>query len=162
MLGKVKLDASVTLIAAGTEIIGNLNFSHQLYINGRVEGDISTAEGSDATVVISATGSVKGDIRVANVVISGHVEGDVFAAGRVELAAKAQVRGNVHYRLMEMQLGALVDGQLLHHDSAMPIAAAVAESAVASAAAVPPGSMAVEAGQSALKPVALARRPPGA
>lgn len=119
MLGKRKLDGSVTLVAAGTEIIGNLRFGHQLYLNGRVDGDVTATEGSDATVVISETGSVRGDIRVPNVVISGRVEGNVFAVGRVELAAKAQVRGNVHYRLMEMQLGALVEGQLLHHDSAV-------------------------------------------
>jgi len=118
MFGKRKLDGSVTLVAAGTEIVGNLRFGHQLYINGRVDGDVTATEGSEATVVISETGSVRGDIRVPNVVISGRVEGNVFAAGRVELAAKAQVRGNVHYRLMEMQLGALVEGQLLHHDSA--------------------------------------------
>lgn len=128
MFGKRRLDGSVTLVAAGTEIVGNLRFGHQLYLNGRVDGDITATGGSEATVVISETGSVRGDIRVANVVISGRVEGDVFAAGRVELAAKAQVRGNVHYRLMEMQLGALVEGQLLHHDSAVGRGDAIAAS----------------------------------
>jgi len=51
------------------------------------------------------------------VVINGTVEGNVYASARVELAAKARVKGNVYYQLIEMQLGAMVDGQLLHEDS---------------------------------------------
>ena len=55
-----------------------------------------------------------GEVRVPNVVINGIVEGDVFAGHKVELAPKARVRGNLYYKLIEMQLGALVDGQLVH------------------------------------------------
>src|SRR5512137_2556760 len=104
MLGRSKLDEAVTLIAAGTEITGDLRFGHQLYLNGRVSGDVTALEGSEATVVISENGSVTGDVRVPNIVISGRVEGNVYASVKVELAAKARVIGNVHYRLMEMQL----------------------------------------------------------
>jgi cytoskeletal protein CcmA (bactofilin family) len=75
-------------------------------------------EGGEATVVVSETALIRGDIRAPNVVISGRVEGNVRAAGRVELTARAHVIGNVHYRLMEMQLGAVVEGQLLHHEGA--------------------------------------------
>jgi cytoskeletal protein CcmA (bactofilin family) len=117
MLGRGKFDAAVTLVAAGTEINGDLRFDNQLYLNGRVVGNISAPEGGQATVIVSDTGSVTGDIRVPNVVISGRVEGNVHAAGRIELGARARVIGNVHYRLMEMQLGAQVEGQLLHHET---------------------------------------------
>ncbi len=51
-----------------------------------------------------------------NVVINGTVEGDVYASARLELAARARVKGNVYYQLIEMQLGAMVDGQLLHEE----------------------------------------------
>jgi cytoskeletal protein CcmA (bactofilin family) len=145
MLGRRRFDDSVTLISTGTELVGDLRFGHQLYLNGRVEGDVTASEDSQATVVISETGSVRGDIRVPNVIISGRVEGDVYAAGRIELAASAQVRGNVHYRLMEMQSGALVEGQLLHHEGASERADA------------PAG----EGGQPALKSVASVGRAPG-
>ena len=57
---------------------------------------------------------MKGEIRVPNVVINGEIEGNVYAMARVELAAHARVKGNVYYQLIEMQLGAMVDGQLLH------------------------------------------------
>lgn len=127
MLGRGKFDAAVTLVAAGTEIKGDLRFDSQLYLNGRVIGNISAPDGGQATVVVSETGSVTGDIRVPNVVISGRVEGNVHAAGRIELGAAARVIGNVHYRLMEMQLGAQVDGQLLHHETETAYDISVAE-----------------------------------
>lgn len=118
MLGKRKSDRTVTLIAPGTEIVGSVHFGDQLYVNGVVRGDLFANDDQEATVVVSATGRVTGDIRVPNVVISGHVEGNVHAGRRVELSAGARVRGNVYYRLMEMELGAMVEGQLLHDDGA--------------------------------------------
>ncbi|MFU8813760.1 MAG: bactofilin family protein [Pseudomonadales bacterium] len=109
----MKLDRGVTLIAASSEIVGDLRFKDQLYVNGRVEGNVMSEE-EGATVIISEGGCVAGEIRVPNVVINGQVDGNVFASVRVELAAKARVTGNVYYQLIEMQLGAMVDGQLLH------------------------------------------------
>lgn len=116
MIGRNKPDDTVTLIASGTSVWGGVQFSHQLYVNGQVEGDVrSLNDGDEATIVIGESGAVRGDILVPNVVINGRVQGDVHASGRIELGVRAEVRGNVHYRLMEMHLGARVEGQLLHH-----------------------------------------------
>jgi cytoskeletal protein CcmA (bactofilin family) len=82
-------------------------------VTGNVTADAST----DATVVVSDDGAVTGEIRVPNVVINGHVEGNVYATNRIELAQNAEVKGNVYYKLIEMQLGAMVDGQLVHDES---------------------------------------------
>ena len=79
--------------------------------------EIKATTKGQATVIISEEGSVCGEIRVPNVVINGRIEGNVYATARLELAAQAQVKGNVYYKLIEMQLGAMVDGQLLHDDS---------------------------------------------
>lgn len=115
-MARLKVQKGVTLIAPNTEVVGDIRFKDQLYINGHVDGNVVAGAGSgkDATVVISEEGSVKGEIRVPNVVINGEIEGNVYAAARVELAARARVKGNVYYQLIEMQLGAMVDGQLLH------------------------------------------------
>ena len=116
MIGRNKPDDTVTLIASGTSVWGGVQFAHQLYVNGQVEGDVRSLNDDDeATIVIGESGSVRGDILVPNVVINGRVQGNVHASGRIELGVRAEVRGNVHYRLMEMHLGARVEGQLLHH-----------------------------------------------
>jgi len=116
-MARNKIDKGVTLIAANTEITGDVKFENQLYINGHVAGNVLADAGSEATVVVSEEGSVAGEIRVPNIVINGRVEGDVYASNRVELATKAAVNGNVYYKLIEMQLGAMVDGKLVHDES---------------------------------------------
>lgn len=117
MMGKkpaTKMGKGATLIAQNTEVSGDVRFADQLYVNGHIEGNINAQEGTEATLMISEVGSVKGQIHAPFVVINGRVEGDVHADVRVELAANAKISGNVYYKLIEMQLGAMVDGQLVH------------------------------------------------
>lgn len=106
-----------TLIAENTRISGDVAFSDQLYINGHVDGNVTADAASEATLIISELGSVKGEISVPFVVINGRVDGNVRASTRVELAENARISGNVYYKLIEMQLGAMVDGQLLHDEA---------------------------------------------
>ncbi len=114
-MGRKKVEKGVTLIAANTTVTGDVAFVDQLYVNGKVVGNLR-ADAEKATVVIADDGCVEGELRVPNVVINGRVDGDVYAKGRLELAKNAQVKGNVYYQLIEMQLGAMVDGQLVHKD----------------------------------------------
>jgi cytoskeletal protein CcmA (bactofilin family) len=111
-----KAGKGATLISGNTVITGDLNFDDQLFVNGRIEGNVTAAPDSKATLVVSDAGSVKGEIHVPFVVINGEVDGDVYAHCRVELAANATISGNVYYQLIEMQLGARVDGQMVHVD----------------------------------------------
>jgi cytoskeletal protein CcmA (bactofilin family) len=48
------------------------------------------------------------------VVINGTVVGSVHASEYVELQPKANVTGDVHYKTIEMHLGAVVQGRLAH------------------------------------------------
>jgi len=114
---KGSAEQGVTLIAANTEVTGDVHFVNQLYINGHVKGNVTAETSGDATVIVSDEGSVTGEIRVPNVVVNGRVEGNVYATNRMELAQKAEVKGNVYYKLIEMQLGAMVDGQLVHDET---------------------------------------------
>lgn len=120
-MARNKIDKGVTLIAANTELEGHVRFEDQLYLSGKVIGNLVSAQES-AAVVISEEGVLEGEIRAANVVINGRVTGDVYATNRLELAKNARVSGNVHYKLLEMHLGARVDGQLMHEDFAENLA----------------------------------------
>ena len=115
-MARRKMDKGVTLIAPHTEVIGDIKFSDQLYVAGKVTGNV-LADKEGATVVISEEGCIAGEVRVPNVVIAGLIEGNVYASHKVELAAQARVQGNLYYKLIEMQLGALVDGQLVHEEA---------------------------------------------
>jgi len=116
MARKRKIEKGVTLIAAGTEVVGDIKFTDQLFVSGQVSGNV-LADDEKATLIVSAEGCVSGEVRVPNIVINGLIDGDVYAGIKVELAENAKVRGNLHYKLIEMQLGAMVDGQLMHEQN---------------------------------------------
>ncbi|MFN3237036.1 MAG: polymer-forming cytoskeletal protein [Pseudomonadales bacterium] len=114
MFNKVGGGSGITLIANNCELSGDVHFSDQLQINGTVKGNIYAVEGSKAVVTVSEKGRVKGEIRVPNVIINGKVYGDVYSDKHIELAAKAEIKGNVYYNLIEMVMGSRVDGNLVH------------------------------------------------
>ena len=71
-------------------------------------------DGSDAVLRISEVGTVEGDIRAPHVIINGTVHGDVHASAHLELAENAAIHGNVYYNLIQMAMGASVNGNLVH------------------------------------------------
>jgi len=105
-----------TVVGQGTRMVGDLHFTGGLHLDGGVHGNVSADSGSHATLTVSETGRIEGDVRVDNLILNGTVVGDVYASERVELASKARVTGKVHYRLLEMAMGAEVNGQLVHCD----------------------------------------------
>ena len=115
MFKKKKLgEAGITLIAKNCEISGDVYFDDQLQINGVVKGNIYAQAGSRALVTVSQKGQVHGEIRVPNVIVNGNVVGDIRSDNHIELAAKAEVKGNIYYNLIEMAVGAKVNGGLRH------------------------------------------------
>ncbi len=109
-----------TVIGSGTEISGDLRFAGGLHLDGRIVGNVSGEEDTSSTVTVSEQGVVEGDVRVDCLVLNGTVIGDVYANERVELAPQARVSGTVYYRLLEMAMGAEVNGQLVHSEEAEP------------------------------------------
>lgn len=112
--GATASSRGVTVIAANTRIEGDVHFSDQLQIQGQVRGNLVAEPDTDARVEISPHGAVFGDIRVPNVTVNGRVKGDIHASAQLELAAEARVQGDVHYQLIQMSMGARVDGNLVY------------------------------------------------
>jgi cytoskeletal protein CcmA (bactofilin family) len=106
------------LIGAGTVIEGHVIFSGGLRVDGQVKGNITAEDGKPGTLVLSENGRVEGEIRVPHIVINGVVVGPVRSTEYVELQGKANVTGDVHYNAIEMQLGAIVQGALVHKTDA--------------------------------------------
>jgi cytoskeletal protein CcmA (bactofilin family) len=103
-----------TIIGQQTRIEGDIHFSGGLHIDGRIKGNIVAETGSASVLTVSEHGSIEGDVNVPTVILNGSVAGDVHSDDRIELAAKAEVNGDVYYNLIEMAMGAAVNGGLLH------------------------------------------------
>ena len=103
-----------SLIGQNTEIHGDVIFSGGLHVDGVVKGSVISEQGEDSLLTLSERGTIEGEVKVPNVVVNGKVIGDVHALGHVELAANARIIGNVYYSLIEMAMGAEVNGNLVH------------------------------------------------
>jgi cytoskeletal protein CcmA (bactofilin family) len=116
MLGrKSRSQASIgTLVGAETRVHGDVEFTGGFHVDGYVKGNVRSTKDQRSVISISERGCVEGTVMVPHVVLNGTVKGDVRATERVELGPKARVIGNVHYKLIEMSIGAEVNGKLIH------------------------------------------------
>jgi cytoskeletal protein CcmA (bactofilin family) len=112
-------NALETLIGPRVVIRGDISFSGGLYIEGKIIGKVLAEDGQPAVLTIAEQGCVEGEVRVPVAVICGEMHGDIHSSERIELAPKARVRGNIHYKVVEMSAGAMITGRLIQADTPM-------------------------------------------
>ena len=135
MLGKVKKRKPTkvdSLIGQNSRVTGEVRFGGGLHVDGSIKGNVVADDDERATLTVSDRGTIEGEVRVPYIILNGLVKGDVFANEHVELASSARVEGNVYYALIEMAMGAEVNGKLvrisadqraplaLNHDGPLP------------------------------------------
>jgi cytoskeletal protein CcmA (bactofilin family) len=101
-----------TIIGKSIHIDGNLNISQGVRIDGILNGNIFQDEGKTATVAISESGRVNGNIHAQQVIVSGHVKGNIYSLDRVELLATSRIEGEITYGSLGIEVGAKVLGKL--------------------------------------------------
>lgn len=104
-----------SLIGASTRIEGNVVFSGGLRVDGSVRGNVQAAPDQPATLVVSEQARIEGEVHAAHLVVNGTIVGPVHAAETLELQSGSRVRGDVHYKTLEMHQGAIIEGRLVHH-----------------------------------------------
>ena len=107
-----------SLIGAGTLIEGNVTFTGGLRVDGEIKGNVTASGGQPSTLVVSEQARIDGEIHVSHLVVNGTLNGPVHSAEFLELQARCRVKGDVHYNTLEMHLGAVVEGRLVHSSSA--------------------------------------------
>ena len=103
-----------SLIGAGTKVNGDVHFTGGLRVDGIIDGNVIANPGKPSTLVLSEHARVDGEINVTHLVVNGVVTGPVRAAQYLELQSKAKLTGDVHYKTLEIQLGAIIEGKLIH------------------------------------------------
>ncbi len=116
MLGRkrhhnVRID---NLVGPNSKVSGDIWFSGGCHVNGNVKGSVNAESDTESTLTISDEGIIEGGVKVPYVVLNGIVRGDVVASQRIELGPTARVVGNVYYNLIEMAIGAEINGKLVH------------------------------------------------
>ncbi len=103
-----------SLIGQSSLVQGDIRFTGGLHVDGTIRGNVIANDSETSVLTLSDRGNIEGEVRVPYVVINGTVKGDVYAYQHVELAPNARVDGDVHYNLIEMAMGAEVNGKLVH------------------------------------------------
>jgi cytoskeletal protein CcmA (bactofilin family) len=101
-----------TLVGSKTEVRGNIAFSGGLRIDGKVKGNINGQGQSNSTLVLSEQAEVAGNITVPHIIIKGKIKGNVRCTERIELQPGAEIAGDVHYKVIEIAVGATINGHL--------------------------------------------------
>jgi cytoskeletal protein CcmA (bactofilin family) len=104
-----------SLIGATTRIEGNIVFSGGLRVDGMVRGNVAALPDQPGTLVVSSDARIDGEVLAAHIVVNGVINGPVQSTETLELQSGSRVKGDVHYKSIEIHQGAVVEGRLVHH-----------------------------------------------
>jgi len=117
MFGKKvnKIDGKIdTLIGADTIVTGDIVFNGGLRVDGTILGNVREQAGSENTIFLSESGRIEGSVETTKIVLNGTVVGPVKASQFIELQTKARITGDLYYKSLEMHMGSVIDGKLVH------------------------------------------------
>ncbi len=115
-----------SVIGSDMAVEGNIRAKEAVRVEGRVTGDVE----SEGALIISAGGSVKGNVKGSSIIIGGSVEGDLTSGGRTEVASTGKVIGNIRTKSLIVDENAVFQGQcIMNAEGLMPLSEAPAQAA---------------------------------
>ena len=112
-----RVSGAPTLINEGCKITGVISGGGDYQVSGQIIGDCDI----EGIVTLTPDGYWQGIINADQVVISGHVEGDIIASGKVEITNTARITGTVTGEAIAVAEGAVVEGQMKTTGKVEPI-----------------------------------------
>lgn len=97
-----------SIIAAGTTLLGDVETSGTLRVEGAINGSSVRAD----VIVLGASGTISGDVHAREAVIAGRVDGELVATERLELQSSAVIDGSVATPVLVVHDGATVQGNV--------------------------------------------------
>jgi len=106
-------EASLSIIAGGMRIVGDVESSGVVKVDGQVDGSVTGAR----QLLLGRGGSIHGNVMAEEVVIGGEVHGSVIATERLELQGSAIVNGDIQTKSIVVLEGARINGIVRMSDS---------------------------------------------
>ncbi len=100
------MSSSKNILSSDVEIHGNLKFSHDLIIDGKIEGEVT----SDGSLTVGENARIKGEIKTKAVTVFGKVEGNITVSERCELKSNAELLGDIKAGTLSIEEGATFMG----------------------------------------------------
>lgn len=99
-------EPSMSVIGSGMRIVGDVESSGVIKVEGSIEGSIRGAR----QFLLGKSGSIHGDIYAADAVLGGTVVGTVVASDRVEIQGTSTVEGDIHTKSIVVFEGGIING----------------------------------------------------
>ncbi len=107
--------ATRNVLNSDVSVVGVLRFTDDLLVDGSVEGEITSdgelTVGANATITAGEKNKIA--VRTKSAIIHGRVTGDIVVTDRVELAATAELVGDVTAAKISIQEGAVFIGHCM-------------------------------------------------
>lgn len=100
------MSSNKNILSSDVEIVGNLKFSHDLIIDGKIEGEVV----SDGNLTVGENAHVRGEIKTKSVTVFGKVDGNITVSDRCELKSNAQLSGDIAAGTLAIEEGAMFMG----------------------------------------------------
>lgn len=94
-------------LSSDVEIKGSIKFQNELTIDGKVEGEITSA----GVLIIGENAEVRGEIKTKSVTVHGKVQGNITVEERCELKGRAQLIGDLKAARLVIEEGATFVGK---------------------------------------------------
>ena len=101
-----------TLINEDFVIKGDTTYVGGIRLDGKIFGNVNVLGGNNGTLIMGEGSEVKGDIIVHNAIISGKGTGNIRALDYSEIHPKADISGDIEYKVLEVHAGAKIQGVL--------------------------------------------------
>jgi len=98
---------SKNILNADVEIKGNLKFSGELTLEGKLDGEIQ----SEGTLHLGDSAVVQGNISVGSVVVRGKVTGNVTAKDKIEVKSRTELFGDIRAAKLVIEEGVTFVGK---------------------------------------------------
>ncbi len=109
---RVVIDEFSSLLSGNVSLSGDLEFEDGLKVSGTIRGNVMHKAGSRSLLALSAEGCIEGNVSSYDALIDGTIIGDLMVDHLLELHSNARIRGNISYRQLSMENGAVVEGRL--------------------------------------------------
>ena len=93
-----------TFIGDEIRLVGTLYSSAEVLLTGQVEGNVECP-----TLIVGPNGRIDGNVTAESVILQGRIIGDINA-GNVLLQEQSRVSGDISYRLITIEHGAIFEG----------------------------------------------------
>jgi cytoskeletal protein CcmA (bactofilin family) len=103
-----------TLISAKTRINGDVTFGGGLHLDGTINGNVMAEDASGDFLSVSEDACIEGNVVVPHIILNGLVKGNIDCSERIKVGPRARVLGNVSYANIETEIGAQINGKLIH------------------------------------------------